>query len=187
VRAKARKKARPRRPQAPRDLRLERDLGALLHAASAGLATLGDRALKPLHVTSAQWKVLVVLARLGDLRGSRLVSVLKHDQAATSRLVMRMEAAGLVRRREDSADARAGVISLTRKGRAAYQRCDARLRAVMGGLERTLGQTEQRMLRMLLERFTDAIEAALGARAARLEAFTGSVRGKSRSPSFTAR
>jgi DNA-binding MarR family transcriptional regulator len=163
VRAKAAKQTRARQARAPRDLRLERDLGALLHAASAGLATLGDRALKQLHVTSAQWKVLVVLARLGDLRGSRLVSVLKHDQAATSRLVMRMEAAGLLRRRVDSDDARATVISLTRKGRAAYQRCDARLRAVMGGLEDTLGSTEQRLLRMLLERFTDAIEEALRA------------------------
>lgn len=64
------------------------DFGALLNAASSGLSTLGDRVLKPLRVTSAQWKVLVVLARRGPSRVSDLVqcsSMIKPPSRGSSR------------------------------------------------------------------------------------------------------
>lgn len=137
------------------------DFGALLNAASSGLSTLGDRVLKPLRVTSAQWKVLVVLARRGPSRVSGLVQVLEHDQAAVSRLVTRMELAGLVVRRDDPKDARAGAVALTPRGRRTYERCDETLREVMGTLQRSLKPREQRQLRELLTKFTAAIDAAL--------------------------
>jgi DNA-binding MarR family transcriptional regulator len=138
-----------------------RDLGGLLAAASSGLSTLGDRVLRPLTVTSAQWKVLVVLARQGPARISHLVNVLDHDQAAVSRLVSRMERAGLVRRRVDPGDARAGVVTLTALGRRAYQRCDQTLSVVMRRLERSMSSREQAQLRRLLTSFTRAIAAEL--------------------------
>lgn len=137
------------------------DFGGLLNAAAAGLSTLGDRVLRPLKVTSVQWKVLVVLARRGDSRVSDLVAVLEHDQAAVSRLVGRMERSGLVRRGDDPDDARAGVVSLTARGQKTYQRCDEKLRAVLGTLERSLKPTEQAELRRLLTKFTTAIDEAL--------------------------
>lgn len=140
------------------------DFGGLLNAAASGLSTLGDRALKPLKLTSTQWKVLVVLARRGDSRISDLVRVLNHDQAAVSRLVARMERAGLVRRASDPDDARAGRVSLTARGRTAYQRCDAVLRSVMKHLQSTLSPTERAELRRLLIKFTDAIDSALDQR-----------------------
>lgn len=139
------------------------DFGALLNAASSGLSTLGDRVLKPLRVTSAQWKVLVVLARRGPSRVSDLVQVLEHDQAAVSRLVTRMELAGLVARRDDPNDARAGAVTLTTHGRKTYQRCDEKLREVMGSLQGSLKPREQQHLRELLTKFTTAIGAALDA------------------------
>lgn len=139
------------------------DFGALLNAASSGLSTLGDRVLKPLEVTSAQWKVLVVLARRGPCRVSDLVQVLEHDQAAVSRLVTRMETTGLVVRRDDPNDARAGVVALTARGEKTYRRCDEKLRTVMGGLQRSLKPREQQVLHELLTRFTAAIDAALEA------------------------
>lgn len=136
-------------------------LGALLHAASTRLATLGDRVLKPLKVTSTQWKLLVVLARHGDLRVSAIVEVLQHDQAAVSRLVARMARAGLVRRRGDPTHARASVVQLTARGRATYQRCEALLRKVMGRLERSLRPSEHERLKASLVRFNAAIDDAL--------------------------
>lgn len=137
------------------------ELGALLNAASRGLSTLGDRVLQPLHVTSAQWKVLVVLARQGPCRVADLVEVLDHDQAAVSRLVGRMEQAGLVERHLDPDDARAGVWRLTRKGRATYTRCDERLTEVMGALLAALSPGEAEQLSELLTTFTAAVQRAL--------------------------
>jgi DNA-binding MarR family transcriptional regulator len=140
------------------------ELGGLLNAAASGLSTLGDRALKPLKLTSTQWKVLVVLARRGDSRISDLVRVLNHDQAAVSRLVARMERAGLVRRASDPDDARAGRVSLTARGRTAYQRCDTVLRSVMNHLQSALRPAERAELRRLLIKFTGAIDSALDQR-----------------------
>lgn len=141
----------------------EPDLGALLNASSSRLSTLGDRVLKPLAVTSAQWKVLVVLARRGPSRVTDLVEVLEHDQAAVSRLVGRMERTGLVAREGHPEDARAVVLVLTRKGRRVYARCDEQLREVMRGLEAALTAAEQKTLRRLLVRLTASIDAALEA------------------------
>jgi DNA-binding MarR family transcriptional regulator len=141
--------------------RAEPELGALLNAAASGLARLGDRVLKPLKVTSAQWKLLVVLARQGPARVSDLVARLQHDQAATSRLVSRLERAGLVRRRAHPDDARAGVVELTARGHRAYVACEVKLREVMGALEEQLGAPQQRALRGLLARFAQAVDAAL--------------------------
>lgn len=148
-------------PRPARRAEPPQELGALLHAAASGLTRLGDQALRPLKVTSAQWKVLVVLARHGPARVSELVRRLQHDQAATSRLVSRMERVGLVRRGEDPADARAGVVELTPRGRRAYVACDARLRAVMGGLQARLGAARGRALQELLTGFNQALEGAL--------------------------
>ena len=130
-----------------------------MNAAASALARLGDQVLRPLNVTSAQWKVLVVLARQGPARVSDLVERLQHDQAATSRLVSRMERAGLVKHLDPPDDARAGVVQLTARGRRAYVACDARLREVMGALEQRLGARQQQALRGLLVRFNEALDA----------------------------
>ena len=143
------------------------ELGALLNAASSGLSTLGDRVLKPLDVTSAQWKVFVVLARRGDCRVSDLVRVLEHDQAAVSRLVARMERAGLVRRKDDPLDARVGVVSLSPLGRKTFQRCDDTLRVVMAAVERPVEAGERAELRRLLSKLAAGVDAALEQHAVR--------------------
>lgn len=49
----------------------------------------------------------------------------RYSQPGLSRLVQRMEADGLVERRADPDDGRAGVLVLTRAGRARFGRADA--------------------------------------------------------------
>jgi len=141
------------------------DLGALLHASSGHLWTLGDRVLGPLGVTTPQWKVLVLLARGGEARVSHLVAVLQHDQAATSRLVARMEQRGLLVRAADPSDARVSIVRLTAQGRSIYAKCDVKLRAVMGRVTAALGPSGATRLRSLLARFTSALQLELAGQA----------------------
>lgn len=75
-----------------------------------------------------------------------------------------MEVAGLVVRRDDPNDARAGAVALTARGRKTYERCDEKLREVMGTLQRSLKPAEQQQLRALLTKFAAAIGTALEAR-----------------------
>jgi DNA-binding MarR family transcriptional regulator len=140
------------------------DLGGLLQASSSRMSTLGDRVLGALGVTTPQWKVLVVLARNGPSRLTQLVEALSHDQAALSRLVVRMEKSGLVERADDPADARAQIVRLTRKGTRAYQRCDVELRPIIGELSAALGPAGDEHLKVLLNRLIEAIGEALSRR-----------------------
>ena len=128
---------------------------------------MGDRVLKPHKVTSAQWKVLVVLARTEASRVADLVEVLDYDQAAISRLVARMERVGLVRRQADPSDARAGLVTLTPAGQKTYARCDEKLRAFMSTLQTSLTSNELADLRRLLRKFTLAIDAQLDSHVSR--------------------
>jgi DNA-binding MarR family transcriptional regulator len=55
----------------------------------------------------------------------------RYSQPGLSRLVQRMEADGLVKRRIDAADKRATTVQLTRAGRTRFQRADAVYRAAV--------------------------------------------------------
>jgi len=134
-----------------------------LHAASAGLTTLGDRALVPLGFTFAQWRVLVALEGAGAARVSDLVEALAHDQAALSRLVARLEAAGLVRRVQVPGDARAARLLLTTRGELAVRAGRRRLASVLGRLTAPFSGTERAQLQGLLGRLSARIRAASGA------------------------
>jgi MarR family transcriptional regulator, organic hydroperoxide resistance regulator len=136
-------------------------LGQVLQRASSGLATLGNRVLAPTGVTSSQWKVLALLTTAGEARVNQLVEALDSDQAAVSRLVARMEHAGLLRRRADRRDARATALTLTARGRKASHACDRRLRRVMRALLEGLRPGERRTLVALLTRLNLAVAAAL--------------------------
>jgi DNA-binding MarR family transcriptional regulator len=55
----------------------------------------------------------------------------RYSQPGVSRLVQRMEAAGLVERRADPDDRRATLLVVTRLGRARHRRADAVYRAAL--------------------------------------------------------
>lgn len=137
----------------------QRTLGRRLHEASAGLLLLGDRLLAPLGLTSAQWKVLAALEADGALRVADLVSVLRLDQAGTSRLVSRLERAGFVARSPSQEDRREVRVLLTEEGRRAAARCREVLVPVMRELTEGLEDEQLQALALGLEAFAERIEA----------------------------
>ena len=140
-------------------MRALRTLGRRLHEASAGLMVVGDRALAPLGVTSAQWKVLAMLDAEGPLRISELVSSLRLDQAATSRLVERLERTGLVTRQPSEEDRRGGHIVLTGEGTRTAARCRTVLEPLMQELTENLDEEGLTAFARALDAFASRIEA----------------------------
>jgi len=140
-------------------VRALRTLGRRLHEASAGLMVVGDRALAPLGVTSAQWKVLAMLDAEGPLRISELVSSLRLDQAATSRLVERLERTGLVTRQPSEEDRRGGHIVLTGEGTRTAARCRTVLEPLMQELTENLDEEGLTAFAQALDAFASRIEA----------------------------
>src|SRR5438105_15050520 len=89
-----------------------------------------DRLAVGLGVTRAQWKVLFRLTRTPGLRQIELADMLDVEPITLSRIVDRLEEAGLVERRPDPADRRAWRLHVTQKA----QPLVAKLRTVADGM-----------------------------------------------------
>ena len=89
-----------------------------------------DRRAVALGVTRAQWKVLFRLSRNPGLRQVELAEMLDIEPITLSRIVDRLEEAGLVRREADPTDRRAWRLELTDKA----QPLISKLRKLADGL-----------------------------------------------------
>lgn len=93
-------------------------LGRQLNFAAATGSTIANRILEPHGLTLAQWVILVSIWRNGELGISALARLTGNAPPATSRIVDRMVAGGLLLRRQDPDDRRAVTIGLTEAGAA---------------------------------------------------------------------
>ncbi|WP_169811900.1 MarR family winged helix-turn-helix transcriptional regulator [Nocardia grenadensis] len=89
---------------------------SLLHDSARELSRLLDRELATHGVTAQQAALLINLAG-GESSPKRLAAVLGIDTGGATRLVDRLEAKGLLRRRPGVEDRRAVVLELTESGR----------------------------------------------------------------------
>src|SRR5678816_4540337 len=85
------------------------EIGETAHA----LRKAFDRLAVGLGVTRAQWKVLFRLSRTPGLRQVELADMLDVEPITLSRIVDRLQDAGLVERTPDPADRRAWRLQLT--------------------------------------------------------------------------
>jgi DNA-binding MarR family transcriptional regulator len=108
-------------------------------------------------VSPREYGVLYALSGAGPdgLRMSELLADVLVTQAGMSRLVARMEGAGLIERAEDPGDGRASRIRMTEAGRAVQRRVGLRHgRHVAEAMTRALDADELRQLRALCSRLT---------------------------------
>jgi MarR family transcriptional regulator, transcriptional regulator for hemolysin len=90
-----------------------------------------DRRLQPFGLTEATWLPLIHLARAPvPLRQKDLAASLVLDGSSVVRLLDALETAGLIERREESADRRAKTISVTSHGRSIIDQVEAVSREV---------------------------------------------------------
>ncbi len=94
--------------------------GLLLHFAARSMRKRFDQRGAQLGLSSAQWRLMVNVARLGHSTQVRLADVLEIAPISVSRLIDRMEVAGWVRREADPDDLRAKRVIPTDKALAAY-------------------------------------------------------------------
>jgi DNA-binding MarR family transcriptional regulator len=116
---------------------------------SASPSAIGD-------LTPVQLHALGVLAQ-DDLRMSELASRLDQPESTVTRLVDRMEAAGLVRRRASQPDRRCVVAELTPGGRRLAVEIERTRRQFLGELLATLPPAERRELVRLTGKVTEAL------------------------------
>lgn len=93
-------------------------LGILVHDAARALRRSFDARATALGLTTAQWRLLVVLFRLGPVTQARLAERLEVEPISVSRLVDRMAEQGWVTREPDPADRRIRIVVPTAKAEA---------------------------------------------------------------------
>lgn len=128
-------------------------VGALL-TASRVLVGVSARSLAEVEetVSVSQFRTLVVLAGHGDTRLNDLASRLAVGASTALRAVDRLVAAGLVHRRENPANRREVVISLTERGGAVVDEVTGRRRTAIAAIV-------QQMPRELAPRLVEALTA----------------------------
>jgi DNA-binding MarR family transcriptional regulator len=112
------------------------ELVTALLTASRVLVGVSARSLAEVEetVSVSQFRVLVVLAGHGDTRLNDLASRLGVGASTALRAVDRLVAAGLVHRRENPANRREVVISLTGRGQAAVDEVTGRRRTAIAAI-----------------------------------------------------
>src|SRR6266478_3788664 len=92
---------------------LEADVLILLYDVARHMRTHADQMARDHGLTRAQWIILVRLARQPDLSQNELAALAEVAPITVARLVDRLEALGLVKRRTDPEDRRIWRLRLT--------------------------------------------------------------------------
>jgi MarR family transcriptional regulator for hemolysin len=108
-----------------------RELAFALHDVARMLRTYSDQRAREVHMTRAQWAVLVKLQRAQGVKQCELADALDLAPITLARLVDKLTASGLVERRDDAADRRAHRLFLTEQAAPTLQKLGDLGEAVM--------------------------------------------------------
>jgi DNA-binding MarR family transcriptional regulator len=119
------------------ETRVDVETPARLRAVVGQLARRLNSLARGSGLTPSQLSALGVVARRGPLRLSELAEIESVNPTMLSRVVAALDEAGLVRRRTDPDDRRAGLLEVTASGRRTHDRLRAeRGRVLTAGLSR---------------------------------------------------
>src|SRR5262245_51253542 len=96
-----------------------------IHETAHAMRKAFDRRAVGLGVTRAQWKVMFRLERFPGLRQIELADMLDIEPITLSRIIDRLEEAGLVKRVADPADRRAWRLHVTAKAQPLIEKLRA--------------------------------------------------------------
>ncbi|HRJ02271.1 MAG TPA: MarR family transcriptional regulator [Hyphomonas sp.] len=115
----------------------------LLHRAQQIAANHSAAALKSAGLTLRQFSVLAALSGNEGVSQSDLVNATGVDRSTLADMVARMEAGGMIKRSDSKTDARAKSVSLTPKGKKAYDKALPAVVKADAALFATLAKAKQ--------------------------------------------
>jgi DNA-binding MarR family transcriptional regulator len=130
---------------------LQTPLGFLLADAARLLRRRFEKESRDMPMTSAQLHVIARLIRNEGIGQAALAGLLDIEPMTLSRHVDRMEAAGLVERRQDPHDRRARQLFTTEKSRALLRPMRERAAAVYDQVQAGLSEDDRARLHAALE------------------------------------
>ena len=101
---------------------MKNSLGFLLHDATRLLRKRFEARGSEYGLSSAQWRMLVLLVKEEGASQARLAELLEIEPISVSRLIDRMEDGGWVERRQDASDRRVRMVFATAKAHDAFDK-----------------------------------------------------------------
>lgn len=131
---------------------LSDNLGYLLARCAAQMASRFEQELASHDISLAQWGALLAINEKGEASPSDVADLVGIDRGATTRLLARMEAKGLITRRSHEADGRSVVLELSPETAAKMPELLALSRQVNRDALETLPEAEAKDLLATLSR-----------------------------------
>jgi len=130
------------------DSRLDARIAAVRHFNRFYTREIGvlDEGLLQSELSLAEVRVLYELAHEEGATATTIVKALALDAGYLSRMLRSFEQRALVQRRQSTADGRRTILSLTRKGRSAFAKLDARAHSEIAALLAGHSAADQRAL-----------------------------------------
>ena len=101
---------------------LSESLGAQINIVARTLRVALEKELASEGISPSQWMLIMALGERDHQGQSELGKVLHLDNATITRIVDKLQDKGLMVRNQDKSDRRAQIVSLTDKGRTAYNK-----------------------------------------------------------------
>ena len=127
-------------------------VGAHIARARRTIVEAIDHELAPLHISHAQWIVVMLLGDGAASTAAELCKILIYDPGAMTRLLDRLEKKGVLRRARAKDDRRAVRLELTADGSRLYPMILEALVQVYNRLLRGFTKSDVRQLEQLLTR-----------------------------------
>lgn len=135
------------------------NLGYLLVRLCKAHKRHADVALRRLGLHTGQELVLAELWERESMSQVELADRLCIEPPTVTKMLQRMEAAGLVVRRSDPEDARRSLVSATRRGRELRDAVETAWRGLDEAMTAGLRPEERMLLRRLLRQMRDSLDA----------------------------
>jgi DNA-binding MarR family transcriptional regulator len=135
------------------------NIGFLVNDVARLMRTLYDRRMAPLGLTRSQWWVLNHLYFHEGISQTQLAAILDIEKAALGRLLDRMEAKGLVARRQDDRDRRTRRVYLTKEIQPTLQVMRKAAAVTREESTGSLSQAERASLLDMLQRMREDLSA----------------------------
>jgi DNA-binding MarR family transcriptional regulator len=130
-----------------------------LTAASRGYKAAAAERMRTVGVHTGQNFLLDALDAHGELTTGEIARELRVEVPTVTKMVQRMEAAGMVERRSDPEDRRRVRVSLTAEGKRAAQAVPRLLDEVTAASLRGFSAADRDQLTALLERLADNLDS----------------------------
>lgn len=131
-----------------------RDIWALNHA----IEQTSMRMESALGVTAQQRMMLRVIGRYPGISGGEVARLLHVDAGTISAAVRRLEARGLVKRKQDAEDRRRVTLVLTAQGRRLDVPTEGTIESAMEAVLAVTTEPQREVVRTVLEQLVEALQ-----------------------------